>query len=66
MEFLRTRLPGIAGPYHARGGKDPDLPGAAKVSGTGRADTRIAIDAAGELYIHTKTDGVIRQVVGAK
>jgi len=52
--------------YHARGGKDPDLPGAAKVSGTGRADTRIAIDAAGEMYIHTKTDGVIRQVVGAK
>jgi hypothetical protein len=52
--------------YRARGGKDPDLPGRSTVSGEGRADTRVAVDAAGELYIYTKTDGVIRQVVGAK
>jgi len=51
--------------YHARDGKDPDLPGTATVSGQGRADARFAIDNAGELYIYSKTDGVIRAVVGA-
>jgi Glucose / Sorbosone dehydrogenase len=51
--------------YHARGGKDPDLPGRALVSGDGRADAHVAVDAKGELYIFTKTDGTIRQVVGA-
>ena len=51
--------------YHARGGTDPDLPGRAFVSGDGRADAHVAVDAAGELYIFSKTDGMIRQVVGA-
>jgi hypothetical protein len=51
--------------YHARGGKDPDLPGRATVSGDSRTDARFAIDAAGELYIYSKTDGMIRAVVGA-
>ena len=46
--------------YHARGGKDPDLPGRATVSGSGRADAHFAVDAAGELYIFSKTDGMIR------
>jgi hypothetical protein len=50
--------------YHARGGKDPDLPGRATVSGPGRADARFSIDAAGELYLYSKTDGMIRAVVG--
>jgi Glucose / Sorbosone dehydrogenase len=51
--------------YHARGGKDPDLPGTATVSGEGRADARFAVDNAGELYLYTKTDGTIRAVTGA-
>jgi glucose/sorbosone dehydrogenase len=50
--------------YHFRGGKDPDLPGRSLVSGDGRADAHVAVDAAGELYIFTKTDGVIRSVAG--
>jgi hypothetical protein len=50
--------------YHERGGKDPDLPGSATVSGQGRADARFAVDAAGELYLYSKTDGVIRAVTG--
>jgi hypothetical protein len=50
--------------YHSRGGKDPDLPGQATISGRGRADVRLAIDAAGELYVYSKTDGMIRAVVG--
>jgi hypothetical protein len=52
--------------YQARGGKDPDLPGRATVSGEGRADARFAIDEAGELYFYSKTDGMIRSVISAK
>jgi hypothetical protein len=52
--------------YHARGGKRSHLPGIGAISGDGRADAHVAVDASGELYIFTKTDGVIRQVVGTK
>jgi len=51
--------------YHARGGKNPHLPGFAAVTNGGRADARLAVDASGELYIYTKSDGMIRAVVGA-
>jgi hypothetical protein len=51
--------------YHARGGKAEHLPGAERVPG-GRSDMRLARDAAGELYIMTKSDGMIRAVVGAE
>jgi hypothetical protein len=50
--------------YRARGGLGAVLPGAAAVSGRGRVDLRFAEDAAGELYIMTKSDGMIRHVVG--
>jgi hypothetical protein len=52
--------------YQARGGKDPDLPGRGTVSGSRRADARFAIDASGELFVYSKTDGMIRQVVGVR
>jgi hypothetical protein len=52
--------------YQSRGGQDPDLPGRGTVSGSKRADARFAVDAAGELLIYSKTDGMIRQVVGVK
>ena len=39
-------------------------PGAAAVAGRGRVDLRFAVDNAGELYVLTKSDGMIRQVVG--
>ena len=52
--------------YRARGGKDPDLPGRATVSGTGRADAHFAVDAAGELYVFSKTDGMLRAVVSPR
>jgi hypothetical protein len=32
----------------------------------GRADIRLAVDATGELYVVSKTDGMIRAVVGAE
>jgi hypothetical protein len=52
--------------YQARGGKDPDLPGRGTVSGSRRADARFALDAAGALFVYSKTDGMIRQVVGTR
>jgi hypothetical protein len=61
-----TFMPIAEAAYQARGGKDPDLPGRATVSGSKRADARFAIDGKGELYIYSKTDGMIRQVVGAE
>jgi mono/diheme cytochrome c family protein len=50
--------------FRARGGRGDALPGAAGVSGRGRVDVRFAVDNAGELYLLTKSDGMIRQVVG--
>ena len=52
--------------YEFRGGEDPNLPGNAAVTGgsVGRADIRIQIDEAGELYILSKSDGMIRAIVG--
>jgi Glucose / Sorbosone dehydrogenase/PEP-CTERM motif len=51
--------------YEARGGQDPNLPGGASVTGAfGRADIRIQIGADGEPYILSKSDGMIRSVIG--
>lgn len=52
--------------YRARGGKGNSLPGRGVISGSGRVDMRFAIDNAGELYILTKSDGMIRKVAGAR
>jgi hypothetical protein len=50
-----------AATYKERGGKTLTQ---ARVSG-GRSDMRFAMDASGELYILSKSDGVIRAVTGA-
>ena len=52
--------------YRERGGKGEALPGTAVVSGRGRVDLRFATDNDGELYILTKSDGMIRKVIGAR
>jgi hypothetical protein len=65
-QIYDTMFPIAQATYHFRGGKDVDLPGAATVSGSGRADARLSIDDAGELYIYTKTDGMIRGVVAGE
>ena len=59
-------FPVVLASYQSRGGTDPDLPGAATVSGEGRADIRLAVDAAGELFIISKSDGMIRAVTKAE
>jgi mono/diheme cytochrome c family protein len=52
--------------FRLRGGRGNTLPGAAAISGRGRVDMRFAEDNDHELYILTKSDGMIRQVVGFK
>jgi len=60
-----SMFPIVETAYHARGGKDPDLPGTSTVSGPGRVDMRLVVDSSGEIYILTKSDGMIRVVVGS-
>jgi mono/diheme cytochrome c family protein len=52
--------------YRKRGGKGDAIPGMGPQAGRGRVDLRFAVDNDGELYILTKSDGMIRKVVGAK
>jgi imidazolonepropionase-like amidohydrolase len=57
--------PVVQAAYHARGGKSPTLQGPPGLIKGGRADVRFSVDASGELYLYSKSDGVIRRVVGA-
>lgn len=63
-EVYGTMAPVTEGVYHARGGKAEHLPGNSRVSG-GRCDIRFAMDSDGELYILSKSDAMIRAIVGA-
>jgi hypothetical protein len=51
--------------YHERGGTAPGLPGFAKVTEGGRADIHFWQDSGGDLFIISKSDGMIRSVVSA-
>jgi hypothetical protein len=59
-----SMLPIATAAYHERGGKNPELTGFNSTTGKGRADAHLAVDSAGELYIFTKSDGMIRAVTG--
>ena len=65
-EVFPSMYPIVQIAYHKRGGKDSDLPGRAAVSGTGRADAHVAVDADGELFIFSKSDGMIRHVTARR
>jgi Glucose / Sorbosone dehydrogenase len=62
---FNTMFPINEATYHARGGKEEHLASRQTVANQGRADDRFAVDASGELYLYSKSDGMIRQVVGA-
>jgi len=59
-----SMLPIATAAYHERGGKNPELTGFNSMTGKGRADAHIAVDGQGELYVFTKSDGMIRAVTG--
>ncbi len=63
-QLYPTLAPIVTAAYHARGGRDPDLPGTGAIAGSGRVDLRIAADRRGELYLLSKSDGVVRSVAG--
>lgn len=63
-EQYSTMAPVTEIAYHARGGTATGLPGQAVISG-GRSDIRFCVDGEGELYILSKSDGMIRKVIGA-
>ena len=48
--------------YKKRGGTQLPLPGQGVVSGKGRIDLRFGQDSSGEIFIMTKSDGMIRQI----
>ena len=52
--------------FRKRGGSGEALPGMAMIAGRGRVDLRLAEDGQGELYILTRSDGMIRKVVGVR
>lgn len=63
-EEYSSYAPIASATYHARGGEAEYLPGFAKVA-NGRADIRLILVRTGELFILSKSDGMIREVVGA-
>ena len=61
-----TMFPIALAAYHARGGQSPVLVGRSLISGEGRADANLAVDGAGELYVFTKSDGMIRALTSGR
>ncbi len=58
-------FPIVEAGYSARAAGDRRMARRADMIKGGRADVRLAIDASGELYLYSKSDGMIRRVVGA-
>lgn len=52
--------------FRRRGGAGNGLPGRGAVAGAGRVDIRLAEDQDGELYVLTKSDGMIRELRSVK
>ncbi len=50
--------------FRQRGSKAESMNGKGRISG-GRADVRLAVDQAGEMYVYSKSDGMIRRIVAA-
>jgi len=62
LHELGTRLRALSEEtYRRRGGPGNSLPGRGAIAGAGRVDLRLAEDDDGELYVLTKSDGMIRE-----
>jgi hypothetical protein len=60
-----TMLPIVQTTFRQRGSKAENMNGRSRVSGSQRADVRLAVDQAGEMYVYSKSDGMIRRIVAA-
>ena len=60
-----TMMPIVKATFRARGSKADNMNGKGRVSGE-RADVRLAVDAAGEMYVYSKSDGMIRRIIAAR
>lgn len=63
-ERYPSMAPIASAAYHARGGEAEYLPGFGARISKGRADIRLAMDRDGRLFVISKSDGMIREVVG--
>ena len=61
-KLYETMLPIVQTTFRQRGSKAENMNGKGRVSGE-RADVRLALDAAGDLYVYSKSDGMIRRIV---
>jgi hypothetical protein len=60
-----TMMPIVQATFVKRGSKAENMNGRSKVSGSQRADVRLAVDQAGEMYVYSKSDGMIRRIISA-
>ena len=60
-----TMFPIVQKTFVQRGSKSENMNGRGRVSGSHRADVRLAVDQAGEMYVYSKSDGMIRRIVAA-
>jgi hypothetical protein len=63
-QVFETMLPIVRNTYANRGAKNEQMNGRSLL-GPGRADARLAVDQAGEMYVYSKSDGMIRRIVAA-
>jgi hypothetical protein len=57
-------MPIVSKTFRDRGSKAENMNGKGRVSGE-RADMRLTVDQAGEMYVYSKSDGMIRKIVAA-
>ena len=64
-ETYANMAPVVSAKYHERGGVATYMPGYGTPVGKGRADIRLVMDNAQNIYIISKSDGMLRVVTGA-
>jgi hypothetical protein len=64
-QVYETMFPIVQKTFVARGSKAENMNGRGRVSGSARADVRLAVDQAGEMYVYSKSDGMIRRIIAA-
>jgi len=64
-QIYDTMFPIVRKTFLDRGSKSENMNGRGRISGEHRADVRLTVDEAGEMYIYSKSDGMIRRIIAA-